>query len=62
MVWQGKNTADFAYLLTQQEVATLMLQNATSKTGRGGRRKLPFVFTEYGAVMAANVCSMPSGN
>lgn len=32
-----------------------MLQNATSKKGRGGRRKLPFAFTEYGAVMAANV-------
>ena len=24
-----------------------MLQNATSKTGRGGRRKLTYVFTEY---------------
>jgi len=32
-----------------------MLQNATSKRGRGGRRKLPYVFTEHGAVMAANV-------
>ena len=42
--------------------APLMLQNATSKTGRGGRRKLPLVFTEYGAVMAANVSLMPSGN
>jgi hypothetical protein len=32
---------DFAYQLTQQEVAALMLQNVTSKAGRGGRRKLP---------------------
>jgi hypothetical protein len=32
---------DFAYLLTQQEVINLISQNATSKTGRGGRRKLP---------------------
>jgi hypothetical protein len=47
-------------LLTQQELAPLMLQNATSKTGRGGRRKLPFVFTEYGAVMAANVLNSPT--
>jgi len=31
-----------------------MLQIATSK-GRGGRRKLPFVFKEHGAIMAANV-------
>jgi hypothetical protein len=51
---------DFAYSLTQQEVAPLMLQSATSKTGRGGRRKLPFVFTEYGAVMAANVLNSPT--
>jgi len=32
-----------------------MLQFATSKGGRGGRRKLPLVFTEHGAIMAANV-------
>jgi hypothetical protein len=31
-----------------------MLQIATSK-GRGGRRKLPNVFTEHGTIMAANV-------
>jgi hypothetical protein len=52
--------ADFAYLLTQQQLASLMLQNATSKTGRGGRRKLPYVFTEYGTVMAANVLNSPT--
>ncbi|MGH9962768.1 MAG: ORF6N domain-containing protein, partial [Pyrinomonadaceae bacterium] len=34
---------------------SLMLQFATSKSGRGGRRKLPLVFTEHGAIMAANV-------
>jgi len=32
-----------------------MLQNATSKLGRGGRRKQPFAYTEYGAIQAANV-------
>ena len=32
-----------------------MLQIATSKKGRGGRRKLPFVFTEHGALIAASV-------
>jgi len=32
-----------------------MLQIATSKKGRGGRRKLPLAFTEHGAIMAANV-------
>lgn len=30
-----------------------MSQNAISKTGRGGRTKLPRVFTEHGAIMAA---------
>jgi phage regulator Rha-like protein len=32
-----------------------MLKIATSKRGRGGRRKLPFAFTEHGAIMAANI-------
>jgi len=36
-----------------------MLQNATSKRGRGGRRKLPLAFTEHGAIMAATVLSSP---
>lgn len=36
--------------------ATLRSQNVTLKTGRGQHRKyLPYVFTEHGAIMAANV-------
>lgn len=46
---------DFVFQLTRKEFNRLMLQNATSKKGRGGRRKLPLVFTEHGAIMAANV-------
>ncbi len=46
---------DFMFQLAAAEYASLMLQNATSKPGRGGRRKLPFVFTEHGAIQAANV-------
>ncbi len=46
--------ADFVFSLSQQEFTTLISQNATSK-GRGGRRKLPNVFTEHGTIMAANV-------
>ena len=46
---------DFAFQLTADEFASLMLQIATSKKGRGGRRKLPLAFTEHGAIMAANV-------
>ena len=47
--------ADFVFRVTKEERDSLMLQFATSKTGRGGPRKLPLVFTEHGAIMAANV-------
>jgi hypothetical protein len=50
---------DFMFQLSRTEYAALMLQNATSKTGRGGRRKLPLVFTEHGAIMAATVLNSP---
>jgi hypothetical protein len=43
------------FQLSFQEVTDLMLQIATSKAKRGGRRKSARVFTEFGAVMAANV-------
>ncbi len=46
---------DFAFQLTQEESDALMLQIATSKTGRGGRRKLPLVFTEQGVAMLSSV-------
>lgn len=49
---------DFAFQLTNQELAVLMSQNATSSEasrGHGGRRKPPLVFTEHGAIMAASV-------
>ena len=54
--------ADFIIQLTDQEVAVLMLQFATSKQradGRGGRRKPPRMFTEHGAIMAATVLNSP---
>lgn len=46
---------DFLFELSADEFSVLMLQNATSKVGRGGRRKLPLAFTEHGAIMAATV-------
>jgi hypothetical protein len=47
---------DFAFQLTRGEHETLRSQFAISKTERrGGRRYLPYVFTEHGAVMAATV-------
>ncbi len=47
--------SDFLFQLNSKEFEHLMLQFATSKKGRGGRRKLPLAFTEHGAVMVANV-------
>src|SRR6266550_7382833 len=50
---------DFLFQLTAEETEALRSQNATSKPGRGGRRYLPYVFTEHGCVMAANVLNSP---
>jgi DnaJ-domain-containing protein 1 len=47
--------ADFLFQLTSEEFSALILQNARSKPGRGGRRKPPLAFTEHGAIMAATV-------
>ena len=45
---------DFVFQLSEPEWKALRSQFATSK-GRGGRRYLPYAFTEHGAIMAANV-------
>lgn len=49
---------DFVFQLTAREWQALRLQNATSN-GRGGRRYLPYAFTEHGAIMAATVLNSP---
>jgi len=36
-----------------------MSQIVTSKKGRGGRRYLPWVFTEHGALMIASILNSP---
>jgi hypothetical protein len=51
---------DFAYQLTQQELTNLMSQNATSSLPHGGRRKLPWVFTEHGVAMLSSVLKSPT--
>jgi len=48
---------DFMFQLTDEEFANLKSQFATSSWG--GRRKLPYVFTEHGAIMAASVLNSP---
>ncbi len=46
--------SDFVLKLTRKEFDSLRSQSVISK-GRGGRRYLPYAFTEHGAIMAANV-------
>ena len=51
---------DFMFQLSDEEYASLRLQIATLKTGRGQHRKyLPYVFTEHGAIMAATLLNSP---
>jgi hypothetical protein len=45
--------ADFMFLLTRQEFENLKSQIATSSWG--GRRTLPFAFTEHGVLMLSSV-------
>ncbi|MFZ0916275.1 MAG: ORF6N domain-containing protein [Candidatus Udaeobacter sp.] len=62
--------ADFMFQLTRSEFDSLTSQiamsklenssqNAMSKPRRGGRRTLPYAFTEHGALQAANVLRSP---
>lgn len=45
----------FMFELSTQENEILRSQTETSKTGRGGTRYLPMVFTEYGILQLSNV-------
>ena len=47
--------SDFMFRLDENEAKSLILQFATSNKGRGGRRKLPSVFTEQGVAMLSSV-------
>ena len=56
--------ADFVFRLTNQELAILRSQFATSSSDArrlawGGRRYAPHAFTEHGAIMAAMVLNSP---
>jgi hypothetical protein len=46
---------DFMFQLTEEEYERLRSQFAISKTGRGGRRYQPLVFTEQGVTMLSCV-------
>jgi len=43
------------FQLTREEFDSLTSQNAMSKTGRAGRRTLPYALTEHGALQVAIV-------
>lgn len=45
----------FMFQLTKEEEEALTSQNGISKKGRGGRRYLPYVFTEQGVAMLSSV-------
>ena len=51
--------SDFAFQLTEQEVSSLRSQIATSSLGHGGRRFLPWAFTEHGVAMLSGVLNSP---
>ena len=51
---------DFMFQLAEDETESLRSQIVTSNKGRGGRRYLPFAFTEHGAVMLASVLNSPT--
>lgn len=46
---------DFMFQINSREAELLRLQIETSKKGRGGRRYLPYVFTEQGVAMLSSV-------
>jgi len=52
--------SDFVFQLNEEEFESLRSQFATSNKGRGGRRSLPYAFTEHGAVMLASVLNSPT--
>src|SRR2546428_10362148 len=47
--------SDFMFQLTADEADVSRYQIGTSKKGRGGRRYLPYVFTEQGVAMISSV-------
>ena len=56
-----KFPSDFMFQLNEEEFQTLRFQFETSKTEkRGGRRFLPFAFTEHGITMLSSVLRSPT--
>ena len=68
-IWRNSDrfSKDFAFHLTREDVVNLKSQIVTSSSmansvafgGYGGTRKLPWAFTEHGAIMAATILRSP---
>src|SRR5437763_14813088 len=56
---QERFPEDFMFQLTAEEAESLRFQIVTSNTGRGGRRYLPYAFTEHGVAMLSSVLRSP---
>ncbi len=52
--------ADFAFIITNQELTNLKSQTVTSSLEWGGRRKPTFAFTEQGVAMLSSVLKSPT--
>jgi hypothetical protein len=50
---------DFMFQLTAEEAKNLRFQIGTSKKSRGGRRYLPYAFTEQGVAMLSGILNSP---
>src|SRR5438067_4756583 len=52
---QDRFPADFMFQLTGEEAENLRFQIGISNSGSGGRRYLPYAFTEQGVAMLSSV-------
>src|ERR1035437_4610656 len=50
---------DFMFQIDDDEWEVLRSQTVTSNVGRGGRRYLPYAFTEQGVAMLSSVLNSP---
>ncbi len=56
---EARFPVDFRFQLSLEEFTNLKSQFVTSSWEHGGRRKLPWAFTEHGSIMAATVLNSP---
>jgi len=50
---------DFMFQITLEELEILKSQSVTSSSGWGGRRVMPYAFTEHGVAMLSSVLKSP---